>query len=108
MENAYNLWCQNCNCSKEKSNVSTMFHIQMSDEESKIPLVCPDAVADENEHTLKVLGMKSFGSISKFSGSRLSLSDKQTMLKKRATEHYKKEIEPIKKEMWKDSGIGQK
>lgn len=103
---SYNYWCQDCNCGKTGSGQDHVITKLKSEEDEEE--FCPnydhnnptiysdkDPQLKDGQISMKLMGIKTNCSPKAF-GS-LSPSEKQSALKKRSQEHYKKEIDEVKR-----------
>jgi hypothetical protein len=93
----YNYNCINCNCGLKGEQRD--FVVNGSDsftEQQQVVILCDNSFEDL---PMKLMGTKISGCYTKFNG--LSKQEKRGLLKKRATNHFNKEIKEQKHEKWK-------
>lgn len=93
-------WCKDCNCSKK----GDLKNIELESPEDKDIKNCPHST-DNKKLKIKRLGTKTFGSVSKFSGSLKTPEEKKAMLKERSRKNFQKEGREVRDEMWKKAGL---
>lgn len=90
---SYNYFCTDCICGavgKQKD-----FKIEVEKGVDEEDMNCPN----NDSVKLKCIGQNLSGGTLKMSGKLISREDKQKIMLKRSHDHFKKEIEPVKREM---------